>query len=80
MAKSNLETIETAVNSDFEVAKEALEGAKAADELANSDLDETTKQKILALKKRFLVLSTTASSNATVISTLASFIPKRSET
>ena len=59
-----------AVKGDFKVAQEALDGAKAADDLARSETDTTKKDELMKLKERFIKLSDAASTNATVITSV----------
>jgi hypothetical protein len=59
-----------AVKGDFKVAQEALDGAKAVDDLVATETDTTKKQELMKLRERFIKLSDGASTNATVITSL----------
>ena len=59
-----------AVKGDFKVAQDALDGAKAVDDLANAETDTAKKVELMKLKERFIQLSDSASTNATVISSV----------
>ena len=77
--KPAFELLGTAVDRDYELAQEALDGAKKADELLKKAPDEETRKGLLDLKDRFLKISDNASANASVTHSLGqSFIKSSS--
>lgn len=70
------QVIVESVKSDFQVAKDALDGAKVAEDLAVSETDPAKRQQLEDLKERFLKISDTASTNATTTSSIGPYLAR----
>jgi hypothetical protein len=79
MAKPDYKQLVEAIEGDFKVAQDALEGAKQADELIKKTEDAETRKELVSLKEKFLQISDKASTNATTTQSVGqSFIRSRS--
>ena len=75
--KPDYDLFKKAVDGNFTVAQDALNGAKEAEALAEKAGDEATKQALRQLKEKFVSVSKQASTNATVTQSLGSSLIRR---